>query len=114
MTVSILSRWTAKQEDVLRIGRRVKSIYEKHGAEMRVGQVFTGPYAGQFWPRHVFPIGRRAAKPCMRCRPMLNTRAFWRRHIKSANCMAAASLSASISEVTRPTEDGPLRPVFGA
>jgi hypothetical protein len=31
MTVSILSRWTAKQEDVLRIGRRAKSIYEKLG-----------------------------------------------------------------------------------
>ena len=48
MPVSILSRWTAKQEDILRIGRRVKSIHEKHGAEMRVGQIYTGPYAGQF------------------------------------------------------------------
>src|SRR5947209_2857835 len=33
MPVSILSRWTAKQEDVVRIGRKVKSFYEKHGAE---------------------------------------------------------------------------------
>jgi hypothetical protein len=48
MPVSILSRWTAKQEDVLRISRRAKSICEKHGAEMRVGQVYTGPYTGQF------------------------------------------------------------------
>ena len=55
MTVSILSRWTAKQEDVLRIGRRAKSIYEKHGAEMRVSQVFTGPYAGQFLAAARFP-----------------------------------------------------------
>ena len=55
MTVSILSRWTAKQEDVLRIGRRVKSLYEKHGAEMRVGQIFTGPYAGQFLAAARFP-----------------------------------------------------------
>ena len=55
MTVSILSRWTAKQEDVLRIARKVKSIYEKHGAEMRVGQVFTGPYAGQFLAAARFP-----------------------------------------------------------
>ena len=55
MSVSILSRWTAKQEDVLRIGRRVKSIYDKHGAEMRVGQIFTGPYAGQFLAAARFP-----------------------------------------------------------
>ena len=55
MTVSILSRWTAKQEDVLRIGRKMKPIYEKHGAEMRVGQIYTGPYAGQFLAAARFP-----------------------------------------------------------
>jgi hypothetical protein len=55
MPVSILSRWTAKQEDVLRIGRRVKSFYERHGAEMRVGQIFTGPNAGQFLAAARFP-----------------------------------------------------------
>ena len=55
MPVSILSRWTAKQEDVVRIGRKVKSIYEKHGAEMRLGHIFTGPYAGQFLAAARFP-----------------------------------------------------------
>jgi len=55
MPVSILSRWTAKQEDVLRIGRKMKPIYEKHGAEMRVGQIYTGPYAGQFLAAARFP-----------------------------------------------------------
>jgi hypothetical protein len=55
MSVSILSRWTAKQEDVLRIGRKAKSFYERHGAEMRVGQIFTGPYAGQFLAAARFP-----------------------------------------------------------
>ena len=55
MPVSILSRWTAKQEDVLRIARKVKSIYDKHGAEIRVGQIFTGPYAGQFLAVARFP-----------------------------------------------------------
>jgi len=55
MPVSILSRWTAKQEDVLRIARKVKSIYDKHGAEIRVGQIFTGPYAGQFLAAARFP-----------------------------------------------------------
>ena len=55
MPVSILSRWTAKQEDVLRIGRQMKSIYEKHGAEMRVGHIYTGPYAGQFLAAARFP-----------------------------------------------------------
>jgi hypothetical protein len=55
MPVSILSRWTAKQEDVVRIGRKVKSIYAKHGAEIRVGQIFTGPYAGQFLAAARFP-----------------------------------------------------------
>src|SRR6516162_9300469 len=113
MTVSILSRWTAKQEDVLRIGRRVKSIYEKHGAEMGVGQVFTGPYAGQFLAAARFPDWETCGKAMHAMSTDAEYRAFWPRHIKSANCMAAASLSASISEVTRPTEDGPLRPLFG-
>jgi hypothetical protein len=55
MPVSILSRWTAKQEDVLRIGRRAKSINEKNGGEMRVAQIYTGPYTGQFMAAVRFP-----------------------------------------------------------
>jgi hypothetical protein len=43
MTVMVLSRWSAQQEDVERMGRKLKSIYEKHGAKFEIDSIFSGP-----------------------------------------------------------------------
>jgi hypothetical protein len=48
MTVMVLSRWSAQQEDVERIGRKLKSFYEKHGAKFEIDSIFSGSYAGEF------------------------------------------------------------------
>jgi hypothetical protein len=48
VSIILLSRWAAKQEDVERIGKKVKSLLEKNGAEFEIGQIFSGQNTGQF------------------------------------------------------------------
>ncbi len=50
MSVTVLSRWSgASRDDVVRVAAKVKPVVEGHGAEyMRMGQAYSGAYAGQF------------------------------------------------------------------
>jgi hypothetical protein len=48
MAIVLLSRWAAKQNDVERIGRNVKALLEKNGAEFEVTRIFSGTNAGEF------------------------------------------------------------------
>ena len=49
MTITVLSRWKGSREDMVRVGEKMKPIAERLGAEsMRVGQSYSGPYAGQW------------------------------------------------------------------
>src|ERR1700730_14329792 len=59
MTVMVLSRWSAQQEDVERIGRKLKSIYEKHGAKFEVHSIFSGSFSGEFLAIILYPDWER-------------------------------------------------------
>ncbi len=50
MSITVLSRWSsASRDDVVRVAGKVRPIVEKHGAEyIRLGQAYSGAYAGQF------------------------------------------------------------------
>ena len=50
MPITVLSRWSSDNRDeMIRLAGKVKPIVEEHGAEyMRLGQSYSGPYAGQF------------------------------------------------------------------
>jgi hypothetical protein len=48
MAIVLLSCWTAKQNDVERIGRKAKGLLQKHGAEFEVARIFSGTNAGEF------------------------------------------------------------------
>ena len=48
MAVTALSRWKAKREDFVRVGKKMKPIMERLGAEyFRVGIIHSGAHAGQ-------------------------------------------------------------------
>jgi hypothetical protein len=48
MGIVLLSRWAANQDDVERLGRKAKPLFEKHGAEFQVSRIFSGANTGQF------------------------------------------------------------------
>jgi hypothetical protein len=49
MAVAALSRWSGgDRERFIASAKRVKPILEKLGAEVRAGQISTGPHAGQW------------------------------------------------------------------
>ena len=49
MAVTALSRWKAKREDIVRVGKKMKPIMERLGAEyFRVGMIHSGAHAGQW------------------------------------------------------------------
>ena len=70
----------------------MKSIHEKHGAEMRVGQIYTGPYAGQFVAAVRYPNWETYGKAMQAMSTDAEYQSLWQRHNKSANCMAAVLL----------------------
>jgi hypothetical protein len=49
MAVAVLLRLSGgDREKFIANAKKIKPILEKLGAEVRVGQIFTGPYAGQW------------------------------------------------------------------
>jgi hypothetical protein len=49
MAVPVLSRWSGgDREKFIAFAKKAKPIFEKLGAEVRVGQIFIGPHAGQW------------------------------------------------------------------
>ena len=49
MAVAVLSRWSGgDREKFIASAKKVKPILEKLGAEVRAGQISTGPHAGQW------------------------------------------------------------------
>ena len=49
MAVAVLSRWSGgDREKFIANAKKAKPMFEKLGAEIRVGQIFTGPHAGQW------------------------------------------------------------------
>ena len=48
MAIVLLSCWTAKQNDVERIGKKAKALFQKNSAEFEVSRIFSGTNAGQF------------------------------------------------------------------
>ena len=57
MSVTSLSRWSGGNRDlVIANVNKAKPIVEKEGAEaIRVGQIHTGPYAGQWMTAVAYP-----------------------------------------------------------
>jgi hypothetical protein len=49
MAVTQLTRWSGGNRDALvPLGKQAKAIQEKLGGEFRLGQIHTGPHAGQW------------------------------------------------------------------
>jgi hypothetical protein len=49
MAVAVLSRWSGgDREKFIANAKKAKPIFEKVGAEVRAGQIFTGPHTGQW------------------------------------------------------------------
>ena len=50
MSITVLSRWsTDNRDDFIRVASKARPIAEEHGAEyMRLGQVYSGPFAGLY------------------------------------------------------------------
>ena len=56
MAVAQLTRLTGGNRDtVVALGKQAKAIFEKVGGEYRVGQIHTGPHAGQWVTSVRFP-----------------------------------------------------------
>lgn len=48
MTVTIVARWTTPDiAAATKTTRRAKAFWEKHGVQVRLSQIFTGPHTGQ-------------------------------------------------------------------
>jgi hypothetical protein len=49
MAVTVVTRFSGgDREKFLAIAKKAKPIFEKLGADVRVGHIFTGPHAGQW------------------------------------------------------------------
>ncbi len=49
MAVAVVNRWSGgDREKFIANAKKAKPMFEKLGAEVRVGQIFTGPHAGQW------------------------------------------------------------------
>ena len=49
MSVTVLTRWNGGSRDqFVTAGKKVAPIFKNLGGEFRIGQIYSGPYAGQF------------------------------------------------------------------
>ena len=70
MAVTSLARFNGgSREALIANGRRAKAIHEKAGAELfRVGQIYTGPHAGQWMVSVDTGQRQRISTVMVRCR----------------------------------------------
>ena len=62
MSLTVLSRWACGEEKIERIAANVQSILGHHGAELRVGRIFSGRYAGHFLASIRYPDWERLGR----------------------------------------------------
>ena len=62
MPLTVLSRWACREEQVERIATKVRPILSHHGAELRVGRIFSGRYAGHFLASIRYPDWERLGR----------------------------------------------------
>ncbi len=57
MSVVVMTRWKGgKEEEVIKIGRQAKALWEKHGAEQfRLARFHTGVWTGEYLVAARFP-----------------------------------------------------------
>jgi len=62
MPLTVLSRWACAREQVERIATNVRPILNHHGADLRVGSIFSGRYAGQLLASIRYPDWERLGR----------------------------------------------------
>ena len=63
MAVTSTARWNGgSREAVLALAKKVKPIHAKYGGDLRLGQVHTGPHAGQWLFEITYPNWETHAK----------------------------------------------------
>ena len=62
MPLTVLSRWACEQENVEPIAKSIRPILLNHGADLRVGRIFSGRYTGQFLVAVRYPDWERLGR----------------------------------------------------
>ena len=62
MPLTVLLRWTCEQEKVESIAKSMRPILLRHGADLRVGRIFSGRYTGQFLAAVRYPDWERLGR----------------------------------------------------
>ncbi len=62
MPLTVLSRWACDIEHVERIVKSVRPILKNHGADLRVGRIFSGEHTGQFLAAIRYPDWERLGR----------------------------------------------------
>jgi hypothetical protein len=62
MPLTVLSRWACEQEKVEPIAKSIRPILLSHGADLRVGRIFSGIYTGQFLAAVRYPDWERLGR----------------------------------------------------
>ena len=60
--LTVLSRWACEQEKVEPIAKSIRPILLNHGADLRVGRIFSGRYTGQFLAAVRYPDWERLGR----------------------------------------------------
>jgi hypothetical protein len=62
MPLTVLSRWACGEEQIGPIATIVRPILGHHGAELQVGRIFSGRYAGHFLASVRYPDWERLGR----------------------------------------------------
>jgi hypothetical protein len=62
MPLTVLSRWACDQEQVERIAKSIRPILLNHGADLRLGRIFSGQHVGQFLASIRYPDWERLGR----------------------------------------------------
>jgi hypothetical protein len=62
MPLTVLSRWACEKEKVEPIAKTIRPILRSHGANLRVGRIFSGRYTGQFLAAVRYPDWERLGR----------------------------------------------------
>jgi hypothetical protein len=60
--LTVLSRWACEHEKVEPIAKTIRPILLSHGADLRVGKIFSGRYTGQFLTAVRYPDWERLGR----------------------------------------------------
>ena len=62
MPLTVLPRWACGQEKVEASAKSIRPILLSHGADLRVGRIFSGRYTGQFLAAVRYPDWERLGR----------------------------------------------------